>query len=192
MADDAFNALLMSKATTVGAKGAAPLDGGNTSNVYAVNVAVGDQAGFTHVAQLNPRVRQNVGGLEMQGAPAEGTQPVPVCRLDDLALPRVDFLMIDAEGMESAVLEGARETIARDLPILYVEADRQAQRPGLLAVLTEIGYAAYWHTPPLYRPDNYRAYSVDLFPNVVSLNWLCVPEERTIHESWVRVTESNL
>ena len=41
--------------------------------------------------------------------------------LDELSLPRVDFIKLDIEGMEMEGLEGARQTIDRSLPILLIE-----------------------------------------------------------------------
>ncbi len=44
-------------------------------------------------------------------------------RLDALGLSAIGFMKIDVEGHERAVLEGARETIARDRPTLLVEIE---------------------------------------------------------------------
>jgi len=41
--------------------------------------------------------------------------------LDELNLPRVDFIKIDIEGMEMEALGGARETIQKYRPILLIE-----------------------------------------------------------------------
>jgi FkbM family methyltransferase len=46
---------------------------------------------------------------------------IPVLPLDELASGPVDFLKIDAEGMELEVLAGAASLIARDRPFLYIE-----------------------------------------------------------------------
>ena len=60
-------------------------------------------------------------------------------RLDALALPRVDFIKFDIEGMELEALEGAQETIARCHPIFLLES-RKAGREQLRAFLDERGY----------------------------------------------------
>ena len=44
-------------------------------------------------------------------------------RLDDFAITNVGFMKIDVEGFEQAVLDGARQTIARDRPNLLVEIE---------------------------------------------------------------------
>lgn len=42
-------------------------------------------------------------------------------RLDDLDLPSLDFLKIDVEGWESAVLAGAEQTIRKFEPVVVIE-----------------------------------------------------------------------
>lgn len=44
-------------------------------------------------------------------------------RLDDLGITDVGFIKIDVEGFEKEVLDGARETIARDRPSLLIEME---------------------------------------------------------------------
>jgi FkbM family methyltransferase len=49
-----------------------------------------------------------------------------VCRLDDdpdVAAVHVDFIKVDVEGMELAVLQGARETILRCRPLIALECN---------------------------------------------------------------------
>jgi FkbM family methyltransferase len=76
-------------------------------------------------------------------------------RIDELDLPRLDFLKIDVEGREIETLLGAKETIARCKPILFVEMyedglRRQGHTPGdLEATIKSLGYdLQMWGSPP--------------------------------------------
>lgn len=53
-----------------------------------------------------------------------GQGDIPMFALDDLALVEVDFIKIDVEGYEAAVVAGARDTILRCRPIMCVEQKR--------------------------------------------------------------------
>lgn len=46
---------------------------------------------------------------------------VPAMRLDDLHLADIDFLKIDVEGYELPILEGGKQTILRDKPVIIIE-----------------------------------------------------------------------
>lgn len=50
-----------------------------------------------------------------------GTGAIPMHRLDNLKLPKIDYIKIDCEGYENTILRGAKETILRDRPIMVVE-----------------------------------------------------------------------
>jgi hypothetical protein len=63
-------------------------------------------------------------GNEFIGQPIDYTDNTVGIRkmtLDELNLPRVDFIKIDIEGMEMEALVGARETIKTYRPILLIE-----------------------------------------------------------------------
>lgn len=48
-------------------------------------------------------------------------EQVPLSRLDDFPLRDVDFLKVDVEGVERAVIAGGEQTIRRDRPLICVE-----------------------------------------------------------------------
>jgi FkbM family methyltransferase len=72
--------------------------------------------GFSNqTASLNPRKR-NAGA---------GVVKVAQRTLDSYGFNNVGFIKIDVEGFEPAVLEGARETIMRERPVMQIELEEQ-------------------------------------------------------------------
>ena len=92
-------------------------------------------------------------------------------QLDSLAL-----LKIDVEGMETDVLLGARDTIARYRPAIFVENNKEENSAGLLSLLRELGYACYWFCSERFRPDNYNRVSWQI-PGA-DYNMVCLPSEQ--------------
>ncbi|NWJ41142.1 MAG: FkbM family methyltransferase [Geothrix sp.] len=82
------------------------------------------------------------------GDDAEEGEVVPLGRLDDFQLDRVDFIRLDVGGDEAAVLEGAAETIKRCRPIMYIKNDHAEKSADLIQRLFEMDYRLWWHAPP--------------------------------------------
>jgi FkbM family methyltransferase len=142
-------------------------------NVLVYNYAVGRAPGAITVPPVDYRLPGNFGGVSV-GAFASG-ETVQLVTIDSLALHRCDFMKIDVEGMELEVLEGARATVERCRPRLYVENDRIEKSPALIEHLLELDYQLYWHTPFLYSSNNFFGDQEDIFPGIVSDNMLGVP-----------------
>jgi FkbM family methyltransferase len=145
-------------------------------NVRALPFALGRAPGMTKVPALDYRGANNFGGISLGARMGED---VPVLTLDQLGLAQVRLIKIDVEGMEIEVLAGARQTLARCRPFLYVENDRAEKAEALVAQLQEDGYRMWWHAPPLYNPANFLGNPQNVFGNVVSFNMLCLPRELT-------------
>lgn len=75
------------------------------------------------------------------------SRDVDVLTLDSFSFARVDFIKIDVEGLEAAVLSGARHTLESYHPTMLVEIDRARHNcDSFLAVhtvLRELGYGAH-------------------------------------------------
>ena len=142
-------------------------------NVEARQAGLGAEAGVARVADLSPWLMENFGGVALGVGPAE----VPVETVDSLGLERCRLIKIDVEGMEREVLLGARGTLARLRPFLYVECDRREKSADLIRLLLELGYRLWWHLPPLYNPENYAGNKENVFDGLVSGNLLCAPAD---------------
>lgn len=90
-----------------------------------------------------------------------GACTVTVTTLDSLNLPICDFIKIDVEGMEHAVLLGALETIERCRPLILLECNNAASTnygeddDAAEDLLKELGYRKIdgWSRDHLYRLD---------------------------------------
>jgi FkbM family methyltransferase len=101
------------------------------------------------------------GGLGATRFVADPRGPVAVQPLDALIDGPVDLVKIDVEGMEMAVLAGARRLITAHRPALFIEV-LDATLPAFLA----------WTEANAYRVEK-------LFPDKTHCNYLLVPAERS-------------
>jgi FkbM family methyltransferase len=146
-------------------------------NAVTYAMALGSSQGTCRIPILNYAEPYNFGGVSMDMA-AEG-EVVPMGRLDDFQLDRVDFVKLDVEGFESQVLEGAADTIARCRPVMYIENDREEKSAALIQRLLDMGYRLWWHTPPLFSPGNFKNNPENVFSNICSLNMLAIHRDQS-------------
>ncbi len=126
-------------------------------DLSCLGVALGDGPGRLKA------VHSVAGGLGATRFAPDPKGDTRLARLDALILDAnrgpVDFIKIDVEGMEMAVLSGAATLIAKDRPFLYVE------------VLDEtIGAFLAWVDINSYRVEK-------LFPDKTHCNYFLVPSE---------------
>ena len=148
------------------------------ANAYAHPIACGEAEGAAVVPLVDYARLGNFGALALAPADAPGVK-VRVRPIDGLGFPELGLLKIDVEGFEPQVLRGARQTIARCRPLIYVENDRAAQQQEVISLVAEMGYQLFWHTPALFDPDNFKGVQENVFGKTVSVNMLCIPAERS-------------
>jgi FkbM family methyltransferase len=143
------------------------------TNVDCRQAALGAVRGSIKAPVFDVAAANNFGGFSLDwNQPGETVEVVP---LDSLDLPSCSLMKIDVEGMELQVLQGATATIGRCQPCLYVENDRADQSLALTRFIDSLGYAMYWHLPPLYNPQNFYENRKNIFGNIISANLFCVP-----------------
>ena len=142
------------------------------ANVTVYRRAVGSEAGVIRVPPLDYGQTENFGGVALGGSLGE---EVNVVTIDSLGLPRLRLLKVDVEGMEFDVVTGARATIQRLQPALYIENDRADRSQRLIALLFDIGYRLWWHITPLFNAKNFFGHPRDIFGDVVSFNMIGFP-----------------
>ena len=138
----------------------------NLLNIYAFQKAVGSSSGMIVVPELDQDRTTNWGGLSLcEDYSAAPNYAVPLITIDEQNFLKLDFVKMDIEGMERLAIEGAKETIAKYKPILYVEDDRADKSQDLYETLKSMDYVLYKHLGPLYNPNNYYDVKDNVFLN---------------------------
>lgn len=139
-------------------------------NVRSYPYAVGLSPGSAEVPPLN------FAGPGTSGfSRIADRHPVPLIRLDDLCRDVTPRLIKIGMGVsETDILLGAAELISRARPLLYVENGRPPQGAEI-RLLRRMGYRLYWHTPPLFNPNNYFRLADDPYGGEIIVNMLCIP-----------------
>ena len=100
------------------------------ANVTAIHAACGAAPGELSVPAIDYDRDGNFGAFSFRIDGIERLLPVtarapstlvPMMPLDAMELAACHLMKIDAEGMESAVMDGAARTIERFRPVLYLE-----------------------------------------------------------------------
>lgn len=124
----------------------------NCLNVTARHCAVGATLSSINIPEPDYLVPSSYGSLELiqnnknefigQKIDYTKTKSVPLVSIDSLDLSRIDLIKIDVEGMETDVLEGAKQSIAKYHPILLIEMIK-TDKDKVLQFLNENGYTVF-------------------------------------------------
>jgi len=155
--------------------------------VRALNVAVSDFDGTIEVPIVDINKPFNIGGVRLQDEAYDKAtklpkETVPCLKIDSLELPRVDFMKIDVEVMESKVLRGAIETVARCRPAIMAEALccnalEKTNLDDMLQFFKDMDYEAKEMDTSLYSPNNVRYCTDEIFPGG-DRNLFALPNEK--------------
>jgi FkbM family methyltransferase len=156
-------------------------------NVAAAQVALGAEPGMIRVPLLRPKEHLNFGGLTIGGDRGE---PARVRTIDSMPVRNLRLIKIDVEGAELEVIKGADQTIRRLRPFLYVENDRADKSAALIEALFQLDYRLWWQFAPLYRKNNFRGNTENVFGQVGSWNMVGVPREMEFPVEGTEVTDS--
>ncbi|HVX57435.1 MAG TPA: FkbM family methyltransferase, partial [Candidatus Saccharimonadales bacterium] len=154
------------------------LENAKGKNIHTFTCALGAKEGEISVPALSELKHTNYGGIELGGSNVSYRRALHT--LDQYTknmLSPISFIKIDVEGMEAEVLKGAKQTIAKHRPVLYVENDRSEKSAELLQLIFDMNYFVFEHTPLLYAESNFKEREVDE-QNIVSVNLLCIPKEK--------------
>jgi FkbM family methyltransferase len=144
-------------------------------NIYLSNLALSDKSGVLYFDLPSNR---NFGSINMSLVATPNSKEVKAITFDEFAesekLEKIDLIKIDVEGFEYKVLEGARKSIEKHKPILFIELiNEYLKRNGnsgtqLVNRLAEFGYEIY------DARDRSSLNSIDSLTNL-HLDILCIP-----------------
>lgn len=103
---------------------------------------------------------------------------VKTASLDMLGLPQIDFVKIDVEGMELAVLQGMSATLQGFKPDLLIEMQDPTTYSKIYDYLNSFNYYMYWMPVATYNTNNHKKNADNAFGNQHGVvNWLCSTEQ---------------
>jgi FkbM family methyltransferase len=111
-------------------------------NIYRFQAALGYERAQVGVSRIRRDGKpDNHEGITHVSGPGY----IPTLRLDDLALPECDLIVLDVEGWEYFALQGAVDTIRRCRPVLSVEVNKNAgfvniEPEAIRSFVVQLGY----------------------------------------------------
>ena len=103
--------------------------------VVLYNAAVGSQTSKAKIKEFDSK---NIGATSLV---LDENGSISVLKIDDLSFDgeKIDFIKIDTEGFEIEVLKGAKNTIMKNRPVIFVESFKD-KYPIVKEILESYGY----------------------------------------------------
>jgi len=146
----------------------------NIRNVFCFQQALGKETGSIDIPEIDEATTNNFGAIDLTRDYSKFPHyPVTLNTLDNIGVDKCDFIKIDVEGMEKAVIEGAINKINKFKPILYVEDDRTEKSQELREYIKSLDYKIYKHYPRFFNPQNFYEEPINVFNDTTSWNLFC-------------------
>ena len=116
-------------------------------------------------------------GADPVAATERSPRGVATDTIDDLRLPRLDWIRLNSGGSAAAILAAGTATLWRLRPWAFVVTESEADEDAVAAVLRDHAYQCRRFRAPLFNPANYNRRTEDLFDGRLASGLFCVPEE---------------
>lgn len=120
----------------------------NKKNINIHNVALSNRVGKLkfYIPIINGKIVSTLASLEKRNCEAQ-ERIVEINTLDNYKFEGVDLIKIDVEGHEFSVIEGAKQTILRDKPVLIIEIEQRHNESPIsmtFELLDELDYVGFF------------------------------------------------
>jgi len=149
------------------------------SNIHVYNLGASNTARVVPVRFDYEALEGNAGAFNIERfrAAQDDGFPLLLVPVDHLNLSkRVQFIKIDVEGMETAVLLGATETLRKSRPIVFFEVLEIASLAASRTVLQALDYDLYWLETWPFNENNVRGATENVW-SVCEFGILAFPRE---------------
>jgi FkbM family methyltransferase len=83
--------------------------------------------------------------------------------LENLGLPRIDFIKIDVEGMEYDVVVGGIRAIRQHAPVIFLEANSLQAAGRIIDLAHGMDYVVFGHVSRAFNPENFNRSTTNMF-----------------------------
>lgn len=148
------------------------------AQLHCLKLAVSDAPGKARIPVRRLDTEFNFGCVSLEQNAENGklgpSESVDCITVDSLRLARCDVIKVDVEGFEAKVIMGAKDTLKRLRPVLFIENNRPELSPWIYASLGG-DYLPFWHIAPYYSSKNFFANATNVFERFVpEANVLCL------------------
>ena len=142
------------------------------TNATVFPYALSRNAGNRYLSNYNPQKPGNYGESSLNSS-SEMMELVSTMRLDQVQFDRLDLIKCDVEGEELDVFKGAKHTLLKHKPNVFVECNTETHLGPLWKRFTDLGYTRmYWCPVRNYNPDNYNGVDKNVFGSSGVINIL--------------------
>jgi FkbM family methyltransferase len=166
----------------------------NLMNVICINKFITNKEGVIKSLILDQRIEQNFGSLSIKNM--KGGEIIKATTIDKINLPKnksLKLIKIDVEEQEAKVLAGAKKTIKKYRPFLYVECSSKKESKKIIRKLLKYNYVPYWHFFHYFNENNFFKNKKNVFKGYVpEVNLICFPKEvKVVQDIFEKVMGEN-
>ncbi len=148
-------------------------------NIEVMKFALGSKSGIAKI-NLSPISEQrNFGAMSLTEGliDDDAFEEVKLITIDSLNLEKIDFIKVDVEGMESEVVNGAKKTIGKNRPFIFIECNSIDSIAPFMKWCKKERYKIYGVISDAFNPNNFLANPVNCFHTAREVGLFFLPNE---------------
>lgn len=136
----------------------------NNPNIVKINEYLSDASDKQFYEIVDNRNLGANGLAETNGAKVEDKKTVSTSTIDDFDFENISLIKIDAEGLDSKIIRGAKKLIQKQKPIIINEANcLKSTNDAFSFMVEENGYYCYFIRFEPFNRLNFKRNQIDIF-----------------------------